>query len=325
MRARTELLSHTERQATDNGAGAPARSRRSSRRQSVTQPHRSRIGLRAEQAARERAIALKVVSMLGILVVAAIGLSSAAGWATPLFRTLTHTSAGASGSQAANALIAAARRQAATGATSRGIGGGSSTAIAPVKVARKPFASAKLSSGASSRPPKKSIASAKAAVKRAVASRQSVAIHTIAPPPPPPPPPPSAPQVAAAAASAGSLAPRAGGTITIETFGYSFGGAPDGSKSVADVRNIDAGTFVQTENGLMPSVRARVMATATAQEWLRVMRTEWTPALKDGDKVSIGCSRGHHRSVTLGFLFAEDLRARGYSVNLVNRDIAKSY
>ena len=119
------------------------------------------------------------------------------------------------------------------------------------------------------------------------------------------------------------LPPR--GTITIETFGYSFAGPPDGCAYVADVRNIDAGSFSQDETGLMPSVRERVMAVPAAQEWLAVMRTVWMPALKAGDQVAIGCARGHHRSVTLAFIFAEDLRAQGYTVDVVHRDILKTW
>ena len=66
------------------------------------------------------------------------------------------------------------------------------------------------------------------------------------------------------------------------------------------------------------------MATSAAQEWLGV-RDTWAPALKDGDRVAIGCSMGHHRSVTLALLFAEDLKARGYAVNLEHRDILRTW
>ena len=128
-----------------------------------------------------------------------------------------------------------------------------------------------------------------------------------------------------AGAAAGSSSPRSRGTITIETFGYGFGEPADGFKYVADVRNIDVSGFTQAETGLMPSVRDRVMAVSTAQEWLGILRTGWIPSLKDGDKVAIGCARGHHRSVTLAVILAEDLRARGYTVNLVHRDILKTW
>ena len=67
------------------------------------------------------------------------------------------------------------------------------------------------------------------------------------------------------------------------------------------------------------------MATNAARTWLSVLRTRWMPALKDGDKVAIGCSRGHHRSVTLAVIFAEDLMAKGYTVNVVHRDIQRTW
>jgi len=132
---------------------------------------------------------------------------------------------------------------------------------------------------------------------------------------------------AGAAGAAGAVKLRSRGTVTIETFGYSFDGAPGGSEFTADVRNIptEGFDFRQDENGLMPSVRERVMSTAEANTWLSVMRNRWIPELDDGEQVAIGCSRGHHRSVTLAVLLAEDLRAAGFTVNLVHRDINKTW
>lgn len=122
-----------------------------------------------------------------------------------------------------------------------------------------------------------------------------------------------------------STKPKPAKVITIETFGYSFAGPPSGCKFVADVRNINAGTFTQSENGLMASVRKRVMATAAAKAWHNVMLKKWLPKLKAGDKVAIGCARGHHRSVSLAVVFAADLRAHGLTVKLVNRDIHNTW
>jgi len=115
------------------------------------------------------------------------------------------------------------------------------------------------------------------------------------------------------------------GTITIVTFGYSFAGPPSGCKYVADVRNIQAGSFSPDENGLMASVRKRVMAAPQAQAWHKKMVSEWLPNLKGGDKIAIGCARGHHRSVTLAVVFSADLEAQGFTVKLVNRDIHKTW
>jgi RNase adaptor protein for sRNA GlmZ degradation len=127
-------------------------------------------------------------------------------------------------------------------------------------------------------------------------------------------------QTATATATPSSL-----GTITIETFGYSFGPAPKGCRFVADVRNIRAGSFSQKQTGYMLSVRKRVMKTPAAKKWHRIFLTKWLPQLQPGDMVAIGCARGHHRSVSLAIVFASDLRARGYVVVLVNRDIKKTW
>lgn len=135
----------------------------------------------------------------------------------------------------------------------------------------------------------------------------------------------SAAAAAAAAATAGSSGGGSKGTVTIITFGYDFGSPPSDCKFVADVRDIDAGSFSQSETGLMPSVIARVMATGAAQAWFNVFQTEWIPAMKSGDTVAIGCAKGHHRSVALGVLLANELTARGYTVNLVHRDILKGW
>ena len=127
------------------------------------------------------------------------------------------------------------------------------------------------------------------------------------------------------AGTVGGSSGDARGAITIITFGYDFGGPPAGCRFVADVRNIDAGDFAQDETGLMPAVMARVMATSAAQTWLTVIRTQWVPALKPGDVVAIGCARGHHRSVALGVILSQLLQSHGYSVNLVHRDILKTW
>jgi len=133
--------------------------------------------------------------------------------------------------------------------------------------------------------------------------------------------------VATTGSTAGTptVSPVATGTITIETFGYKFGRPPKGCKFIANVRNVKAGPFSPRQNGLMPSVRKRVMATKAAKRWHQVFLTQWLPNLTGGDKVAIGCARGHHRSVALAWVFEQDLKARGFTVNLINRDIKKKY
>lgn len=143
---------------------------------------------------------------------------------------------------------------------------------------------------------------------------------------------------AAAPAAPDVIAPTTptttGGTVTIETFGYSFGAAPTGMQYVADVRNIDVDkfNFLPTENGYDKSkprsaatVRGLVMSVSTAKTWLKKFQDVWTPKLHDGSKVAIGCSRGHHRSVSLAVTFGDWLKSKAWKVLYVNRDLSKSW
>ena len=109
------------------------------------------------------------------------------------------------------------------------------------------------------------------------------------------------------------------GLITVETFGFSYGPPPGGCRFVADVRNIHAGSFTGT--GLWPSVQRQVMATRAAKTWEHVFVTRWIPALRGGDKVAIGCAIGHHRSVAMSVVLSRHLKALGFKVRLVHRDL----
>ncbi len=250
--------------------------------------------------------ALAVASLVVVLVLAA-GFGSAAGVAPPPTGTPSQAS----------------------GIGTRGVAGGFSGAVAALgehrgagtSAASQPDATVPgLQAGPRGEAP--SAIRAEAVVSQAIAPRPSATMRPVKVPRA------DAVGVTAPSVAVASLAsptPRTPKTITIETFGYSFGGAPGGCAFVADVRNISAGPFLPSETGLMPAVRERVMATSAAQEWLRVFDTQWAPALKDGDRVAIGCSMGHHRSVTLALLFAEDLKARGYAVNLEHRDILRTW
>ena len=112
------------------------------------------------------------------------------------------------------------------------------------------------------------------------------------------------------------------GHITIMTFGYKFGPPGPGFKHIADVRNIPAVFAEPDQKGTDPKVKAAVMAKPAAKAWLAKME-KWS--LSDGDKVAIGCARGHHRSVAVASEYASYLRGQGYSVTLNNRDISKKY
>jgi hypothetical protein len=243
-----------------------------------TPRNRGTAGVRAGQISRQQAMAYILVPLLGILVLGASGLWSAAFFS--------------SSSKTIGTPPAASALEVETPSSPQGAWPSVQAAQSSTQPASPASASAALpSNGAAPVDPALAVSAADAAAKAAL----------------------------------GSSTPVGKGTITIETFGYSFGGPPEGSRFVADVRNIEAGPFSPYETGLMEYVRARVMTSPAAEEWLSVFTTKWAPLLEDGDKVAIGCSAGHHRSVTLAVLFAEDLRAQGYTVNLVHRDILRTY
>ena len=318
MRARP--MPHSENAKTDvAGTKLGAWSRRFGLHDSP-QDH-SPFGARAEQASLQRAIALMVVPLLCVLVVAAIGLGSALVSSDFLRWEPTNTSAGMRGVSVADAVAVRSSRI----GQNLGLAG----AISSLKLRR----GAQIPAESTQESGVPVLQSAVDSGTNLLASAVTTVAQTIAPEstteiPPAAEPGAGTPAVAVATgvgASAAGSRSQTRGTITIETFGYGFGEPPDGCKFVADVRNIDVAGLSQYETGLMPSVRDRVMATSAAQTWMEVLRTQWMPSLKDGDHIAIGCVRGHHRSVTLAVIFAEDLRARGYAVNLVHRDILKTY
>lgn len=293
-----------------------------------TQSPSHAVSPRAGRAARERTVTLRVISFLSILAVVSVALGTAAGLASPFVRTPSGPRGGVQGSRVAS-IAAAPAPLGATPDVASSDGSaeqdrGASAATEPIAPSDSSQAQVPDDPGVtvwgvklSDQSGAKSSAPAGAVASKATAKRQAIAESV-----------PSAAKVAAApaaAAAAGSSSSQARGAITIVTFGYDFGGPPSGCKFVADVRNIDAGSFLQSETGLMPAVRERIMATSAAQAWLSVLRTQWMPSLKAGDMVAIGCSKGRHRSVALGVVFAEDLRAQGYAVNLVHRDILKTW
>ena len=265
----------------------------------------SQRGRRAEQAARERSMALKALAVVSVLGVLAWALFAGIGPIKPLFGNPASTAAQSSAAGASAKTKAtnksakrktSGKRTAASSNAGSSAGGVSSASQTGSAAKKTPIALA--STTAAGR------ISAAASTKPAVASKKT----------------PSKSKPKARAPTAASK-----GTVTVETFGYSFAGPPSGSKLVADVRNIQAGDFKQSETGLMESVRARVMAVQAAKTWLNTMETQWTPQLKSGDKVAIGCARGHHRSVTLAYLYTQYLRQHGWTVNLVHRDISKTW
>lgn len=112
--------------------------------------------------------------------------------------------------------------------------------------------------------------------------------------------------------------------VTIMTFGYKFGPPGEGFAYVADVRNIPmmGSTAGPNNNGNDPKLHAEIMGKTAAKNWLAKME-KWS--VSNGDKIAIGCSRGHHRSVALASEYAKFLRSKGFTVSIQNRDIGKKY
>lgn len=264
----------------------------------------SNRGARAAQAVRERRIALRVVSAVAVFGVLAWAVSAGIGSAASLL--------GQSKPVANAAHVSQSPSVAPVSPSSASTGGSQTTQ--PAKNASHGSASTK---HVATTPAATTPNHPTAAVTVAVVNTPSPKTVSTASNKSPPTPKSSTVTVASAKKSRG--------TITIETFGYSFAGPPKGCKYVADVRNIQAGNFSQNETGLMASVRKRVMAAPAAKVWLQTMETTWTPTLKKGDKVAIGCARGHHRSVTLAVLYGKYLKAHGWKVKFIHRDIKKTW
>lgn len=130
------------------------------------------------------------------------------------------------------------------------------------------------------------------------------------------------------------LAPTTGAnkTITLTTFGHDYG-VPAGQKYVRDVRNVTGkDSWTHHNTGYEAAVSSYVLGQSKARDHLAVMTNTWIPNLVDGDKIAIGCSKGHHRSVSIavgtspaGVSLKYVLEARGFTVNVVNRDMKILY
>jgi ATP-dependent Clp protease, protease subunit len=115
--------------------------------------------------------------------------------------------------------------------------------------------------------------------------------------------------------------------ITIVSFGYRWGSQPRDADWVADVRDIDGDIYRGMENltGLDAELQALILATGTAEAWVRKYDFDVLTDLDDGDIIAVGCSRGRHRSVAVAQAFARATEAAGYEVLVVNRDIDQPY
>lgn len=120
--------------------------------------------------------------------------------------------------------------------------------------------------------------------------------------------------------------------ITLVTFGYKFG-IPYDLDLLFDLRFLPNPHFVP---GLRPltgedaRIREYIMAGPDASEFLArllgfldYLLPRYRREGKSYLTVGFGCTGGRHRSVALALLIAEQLREKGYDVNVKHRDIGE--
>ncbi|HEX2770763.1 MAG TPA: RNase adapter RapZ [Geobacteraceae bacterium] len=121
--------------------------------------------------------------------------------------------------------------------------------------------------------------------------------------------------------------------ITIVTFGYKYG-APYDLDLLFDLRFLPNPHFVpdlKPFTGEDARVREYVTAPAASEEFLTRFLdflAYLLPRYKSEGKsyltIGFGCTGGRHRSVSVGLVTAERLRALGYDVNVKHRDIMRT-
>ncbi len=120
--------------------------------------------------------------------------------------------------------------------------------------------------------------------------------------------------------------------VNIVPFGFKYG-LPLDADLVFDVRCFPNPFYIQElkeKTGNDKEVRDYVMSFPETQKFYRQMYemiSDLLPLYYDEGKesvtVAIGCTGGKHRSVTLSNTLGEDLKAKGYKVNMIYRDIER--
>lgn len=121
--------------------------------------------------------------------------------------------------------------------------------------------------------------------------------------------------------SSGDATPTDNGKqITIITYGHKDGPVPDHTNGFdADVQNV-TDKIINDKHGFDPEVQTPILDGAEAKVWLATMENEWYPKFTGGETISIGCSKGHNRSIAIMVAFTKFLRAKGWTVTIHNRD-----
>ena len=120
--------------------------------------------------------------------------------------------------------------------------------------------------------------------------------------------------------------------VTVISFGFKYG-IPVDADSVADMRFLPNPHWIpelRPQNGRDPDVSAYVLSQPGAErflaQYLPVLETVATGYLVEGKRfmlVAIGCTGGKHRSVAMTEAVAAQLRASGYDVSTVHRDLGR--
>lgn len=120
--------------------------------------------------------------------------------------------------------------------------------------------------------------------------------------------------------------------ITLTSFGYK-NGIPSEADLVFDVRFLKNPYFnkkLKDKTGLDKSVQTFVMEQKEAQDFFTKLSRFLNYLLKQYSKegktylnIAIGCTGGHHRSVTLIETLAKNLKKTKYQISILHRDLGK--
>lgn len=120
--------------------------------------------------------------------------------------------------------------------------------------------------------------------------------------------------------------------VNVNAFGFKYG-IPLDSDLVFDVRCFPNPFYIdelKEKTGLDKAVRDYVMGFDGSRVFLKKLEDMilylmpmYIEEGKSGLSISIGCTGGKHRSVTMAYMLSETLKKSGYSVNLICRDIEK--
>ena len=120
--------------------------------------------------------------------------------------------------------------------------------------------------------------------------------------------------------------------VNIVSFGYKYG-IPEDSHMVFDVRFLPNPYYIpemKNHTGLDSDVSEYVMSFDEAKTFLEklIHIAEYIVPLyeksgKECVRISIGCTGGHHRSVTIAEALLKIMESKGYNVSVNHRDLEK--